>query len=160
MRRSTGLLGTTALGLVLGAVLMNASPSLAQMATIDVAAIKQQIQSFAQETGILNVLNAMHTVQSTINETMSDIKGAIGPSTYGDTNTLLQQGFTQNANYSKAQVGAMGPTRRRVEHGKYARPADVSQRSAPGRSYPLAAGVHGAQLRTEHYDRGRAVVQG
>jgi hypothetical protein len=108
MRRTTGLLGTTALGLVLGAVLMNASPSLAQMATIDVAAIKQQIQSFAQETGILNVLNAMNTVQSTINQTMSDIKGAIGPSTYGDTNTLLQQGFTQNANYAKAQVGAMG----------------------------------------------------
>lgn len=108
MRRSTGLLGTTALGLVLGGVLMNTTPAFADLPTIDIAAIAQSVKSFAQETGILNVLNAMNTVQSTINQTMSDIKGAIGPSTYGDTNTLLQQGFTQNANYSKAQVGAMG----------------------------------------------------
>ena len=67
---------------------------------------RQQLKSFAQETGILDVLNAMNTVQTTISSTMNDINKAIGPTTYGDTNTLLQQGFTQNANYSKAQVGA------------------------------------------------------
>ena len=108
MRRISGLLTTTALGMVLGAVVTNTTPAFADLPTIDIAAITQSIKSFAQETGILNVLNAMNTVQTTINQTMSDIKGAIGPTTYGDTNTLLQQGFTQNANYSKAQVGAMG----------------------------------------------------
>lgn len=101
------LLGTTAAAFVLGGVLSNASPAFAQLATIDVASIVQQVKSFAQETGILNVLNAMKTVQNTINVVMTDIKTALGPTTYGDTNTLLREGFTQNANYAKAQVGAM-----------------------------------------------------
>lgn len=104
--RKLGLLGTTALAFVGGAALMSVRPAVAQLATIDVASIAQQIRSFAQETGILNVLNAMKTVQDTINGLMTDIKTAIGPTTYGDTNTLLREGFTQNANYAKAQVGA------------------------------------------------------
>ena len=101
-----GLLGTTAVAFVLGGVVMNARPALAQLATIDVASITQQLKSFAQETGILQVLQAMNTVQTTINNTMKDINTAIGGTAYGDTNTLLRNGFTQNANYSKAAVGA------------------------------------------------------
>ena len=101
------LLASVAVGAVLGAVLINSAPASAQLAVIDPASIAQQIKQFAQETGILDVLNAMNTVQKTINDTMSDISKAIGTTTFGDTNTLLQQGFTQNANYSKAQVGAM-----------------------------------------------------
>ena len=104
--KKTSLIASTALGVVLGAVLFNAPSAYAQLATIDVASIAAQLKSFAQETGILDVLNAMNTVQTTISSTMNDINKAIGPTTYGDTNTLLQQGFTQNANYSKAQVGA------------------------------------------------------
>ena len=104
--RKLGLLGTTALAFLVGGVVMNTVPALAQMATIDVAAIAQQVKAFAQETGILDVLSAMNTVQTTINNTMKDINTAIGNTTYGDTNTLLLQGFTQNANYSKAQIGA------------------------------------------------------
>ena len=104
--KKTSLIASTALGVVLGAVLFNAPSAYAQLATIDVASIAAQLKSFAQETGILDVLNAMNTVQTTISSTMNDINKAIGPTTYGDTNTLLQQGFTQSANYSKAQVGA------------------------------------------------------
>ncbi len=104
MNRNT-LLATVA-GVAIGGMLFGAVPALAQMATIDVASIAQQVKSLAQETGILDVLNAMNTVQNTVSSTMKDINTAIGNTTYGDTNTLLLQGFTQNANYSKAQVGA------------------------------------------------------
>jgi hypothetical protein len=104
MNRQT--LMTTAAGIVLGGVVFNAVPALAQMATIDVASIAQEIKSLAQETGILDVLSAMNTVQSTISSTMKDINTAIGNTTYGDTNTLLREGFTQEANYAKGQVGA------------------------------------------------------
>ena len=104
MNRKT--LMTTAAGFVLGGVIFNAVPVLAQLATIDVASITQEIKSVAQETGILDVLNAMNTVQNTVSATMKDINTAIGNTTYGDTNTLLREGFTQNSNYQKAQVGA------------------------------------------------------
>jgi hypothetical protein len=97
---------TTAAGIVLGGVIFNATPTLAQLATIDVASITQEIKSVAQETGILDVLNAMNTVQNTVSETMKSINSAIGNTTYGDTNTLLREGFTQEANYAKGQVGA------------------------------------------------------
>jgi len=100
------LLGSTAIGFILGAVLLNAPIARAQFAVIDVAAIAQAIKSVAAETGILDVITAMQTVQQTMSDTMKAVNTALGTSTYGDTNTLLLQGFTQNANYSKAQVGA------------------------------------------------------
>ena len=104
--KKLGLLGSTAVIFILGGIIMSAPPAMAQLATIDVASIAQQIKQFAQETGILDVLNAMNTVQNTVSNTTKDINTAIGNTTYGDTNTLLLQGFTQNANYSKAQIGA------------------------------------------------------
>ena len=97
---------STVIGIVIGGVAVNAVPALAQMAVIDVSSIAQQIQSVAKETGILDVLNTMSTVQNAINQGINDFNKAIGLNTYGDTNTLLRQGFTQNANYSKAQIGA------------------------------------------------------
>src|SRR3984885_4159577 len=97
---------TTAAGIVLGGVIFNATPTLAQLATIDVASITQEIKSVAQETGILDVLSAMNTVQNTVSDTMKSINTALGNTTYGDTNTLLREGFTQEANYAKGQVGA------------------------------------------------------
>ena len=105
--KRTSLIATTALGLVLGAVLFNAPRAYAQLATIDVAAIAQAVKSVAAETGILDVIQAMQTVQQTMSDTMKAVNTALGTNTYGDTNTLLLQGFTQNANYSKAQVGAI-----------------------------------------------------
>ena len=100
------LLASTAAGFVLGAVMINTIPAAAQMAVIDTASITQEIKSVAQETGILDVLNAMHTIDQTMSDTMKAVNTALGTNAYGDTNTLLQQGFTQNANYAKAQVGA------------------------------------------------------
>ena len=70
-------------------------------------AIAQAIKSVAAETGILDVITAMQTVQQAMSDTMKAVNTALGNNTYGDTNTLLLQGFTQNANYSKAQVGAL-----------------------------------------------------
>jgi hypothetical protein len=96
----------TAAGIVLGGVMFNTVPAFADLPVIDPAAIATEIKSLAQETGILDVLNAMNTVQNTISSTMKDINTAIGNTTYGDTNTLLREGFTQEANYAKGQVGA------------------------------------------------------
>ena len=104
--RRIALAGSAAIGAVLGAILLNAAPAFADLPVIDPASIAQQIKQLAQETGILDVLNAMSTVQNTISTTMKDINTAIGNTTYGDTNTLLREGFTQNANYSKASIGA------------------------------------------------------
>ena len=100
------LAGSTVAGIVIGGIAFSSIPALAEMAVIDVSSIAQQIQSVAKETGILDVLNAMSTVQNTINQGIADFNKAIGLNTYGDTNTLLRQGFTQNANYAKAQIGA------------------------------------------------------
>ena len=106
MRRLT-LASSTALGIVVGGVLFNAPRALAELPTIDIASLVQQAKAFAQETGILDVLNTINTVQTTINNGISDLNKALGVGTFGDVQTLLQQGFTQTANYAKAQVGAL-----------------------------------------------------
>ena len=90
----------TAAGVVLGGVIFNAGPAFADLPVIDPAAIAQAIKNFEQETGMLDALNWMKGQMDALNK-------AIGSSTYGDTNTLLLQGFTQNANYSKASIGAI-----------------------------------------------------
>lgn len=104
--RKLALAVSAAVGAVLGAVLFNAVPAYADLPVIDPASIAEEVKQLAQETGILDVLNAMSAVQNTISTTMKDINTAIGNTTYGDTNTLLREGFTQEANYSKATVGA------------------------------------------------------
>jgi hypothetical protein len=105
--KKSSLVAATALGMALGAVLFNAQNAYAQFAVIDVAAIGQAIKSVAAETGILDVIQAMQTVQKTMSDTMKAVNTALGTNTYGDTNTLLLQGFTQSANYSKAQISAI-----------------------------------------------------
>src|SRR6201747_1703422 len=105
--KKSSLIVTTALGMVLGAVLFNAAGALADEPVIDVGAIAQEIKSVAAETGILDVIQAMQTVQQAMNDTMKAVNTALGTNTYGDTNTLLLQGFTQSANYAKAQIGAI-----------------------------------------------------
>ena len=100
--RKLKLASSTVVGVALGGIVFSAIPAFAQMAVIDVSSIAQQIQTVAKETGILDVLNTMSSVQNAINSGISDFNKAIGLNTYGDTNTLLRQGFTQNANYSKA----------------------------------------------------------
>lgn len=98
MKRVT-LIGTTGLGFILGAVLANAEPSIAQQAVIDIAAIEQDI-------GIYNTLQSIGTTMTAMQNAMNDVNKALGTGQFGDVQTLLQEGFTQNANYAKAQIGA------------------------------------------------------
>jgi hypothetical protein len=93
------LLGSTALGIVVGAILFNARPAFADLPVIDPTSIANEVQQLAKDSGILSVLQALQTINN-------GISSAIGSTTYGSTNTLLQEGFTQEANYSKAQIGA------------------------------------------------------
>jgi hypothetical protein len=98
MKRVT-LIGTTGLGFILGAVLANASPSIGQQAVIDIAAIEQDI-------GIYNTLQSIGTTMTAMQNAMNDVNKALGTGQFGDVQALLQEGFTQNANYAKAQIGA------------------------------------------------------
>lgn len=99
--------GLLATGITIGAIGFNAVPALADLPVIDIGAAINAVRAYAQETGILNVLQAINTIQTTINSGINDINKALGAGTFGDVQTLLQQGFTQNANYAKAQVGAL-----------------------------------------------------
>ena len=93
------LVGSTAIGIVIGAVIFNSLPAFADLPVIDPASI-------LQETGILNVLNTINSIESDVSKYTNEIFGALGDNTYGTVQQLLQEGFTQNANYAKAQVGA------------------------------------------------------
>ncbi len=93
------LAGSTAIGIVLGAVLFNAAPAYADWPVID-AGVLAAVQA---------VKGVLDTVSSTINDVKtyaSDIFGALGDNTFGTVQQLLQEGFTQEANYSKASIGA------------------------------------------------------
>ena len=93
------LAGSTAIGIVIGAVVFNSLPAFADLPVIDPASI-------LKETGILDVLNTINGVESDVSKYTNEIFGALGDNTYGTVQQLLQEGFTQNANYAKAQVGA------------------------------------------------------
>ena len=105
MRRAS-LCASTALGIVVGGVLFNAAPSYADMPTIDIAAIRQAI---VQNATLASVLSTIRTVSSTMTEVRNfanNILNSLGDNTFGTVQSLLQQGFTQNANYSKATINA------------------------------------------------------
>ena len=105
--RHYSFITATALGVAVGAVGFNAPGAFADLPVIDPAAIAQEIKSVAAQTGILDVIQAMQTVQQTMSDTMKAVNTALGTNTFGDTNTLLLQGFTQAANYAKAQISAI-----------------------------------------------------
>ncbi|MBV8202792.1 MAG: hypothetical protein JOZ15_19420, partial [Acidobacteria bacterium] len=98
------------MGLVLGAVAFNAITAEAQMAVIDVKAIAQEIKNS-------EIFQAIQTVVTTMNDTISDIKTLVSPISdirnqlgngqYGSVEDLLAEGFTQNGNYATAQISAM-----------------------------------------------------
>jgi hypothetical protein len=99
MRRSS-FIALAAVGLACGSILYSAKPAYADLPVIDPTSIAEEVKQLAQETGILNVLQAVESIET-------GISSAIGPATYGSTNILLQEGFTQEANYSKASIGAI-----------------------------------------------------
>ena len=99
MRRSSQL-AVGAIAIVAGGVLFFAKPAYADLPVIDPASIAKEIEQ-------INILG-------TINDGLNSLLGSKGPlatlmgnNAYGTVQQLLQEGFTQEANYSKATVGAM-----------------------------------------------------
>jgi hypothetical protein len=101
--RNFSLAASTAIGIVIGGVLFNATPAQADLPTIDAT--------------VLAAVNAVKGVLSDINGYIQDVKdflsatgpiaSLLGDNTFGTVEQLLQQGFTQTANYQKASVGAL-----------------------------------------------------
>ena len=86
--------------------MFNAAPAYADLPTIDFAAITQAIQS---NSTLASMLSTIKTVSTTINDVKtfaSNILNSLGDNTFGTVQSLLQQGFTQNANYAKASINA------------------------------------------------------
>ena len=98
MRKLT-LAGSTAVGVVLGGILFNATSSYADMPTID-ATVQAAVQAVG--SAVQAVQKAVQQVQSAVNT----VGTFLGDNTFGSVQQLLQQGFTQTSNYLKAQVGA------------------------------------------------------
>ena len=102
MRKHT-FAASTAIGIVIGGVLFSATPSYADLPTIDAT--------------VLAAVNAVKGVLSDMNGYIQDVKdflsatgpiaSLLGDNTFGTVEQLLQQGFTQTANYQKASVGAL-----------------------------------------------------
>ena len=100
--RKASLLAATALGVIVGASLFGATPARADLPVIDPA--------------LIAIITAIKSVMDEVNSAISDVKnelGLTGPigsllgdGTFGTVQQLLQEGFTQEANYSKATVGA------------------------------------------------------
>src|SRR5271157_4584735 len=89
-------------GALAGALLFGASPAFAQMTVFDPwnYAIQGALKSLQQ--GMSNTLTSI-TNQLTATGPLGTL---LGSAQYGSVTALLQQGFTQNANYAKAQVDA------------------------------------------------------
>lgn len=100
--KCTSHLAPATIGVVIGALAFGAVPAHSQMPVIDVTAIgiQQALQALQnQANSILNTITSQLGLSG-------PIAGLLGSNNYGDVTTLLRQGFTQNANYSKAQVSA------------------------------------------------------
>jgi hypothetical protein len=104
--RKFNLLASAAVGIVAGAVLFNTAPALADMPVIDMTSI-------AKEIGMTDILSTISDTMTTVSNTINDVKtyangilGSLGDNTFGTVQQLLQEGFTQEANYAKAVVGA------------------------------------------------------
>jgi hypothetical protein len=99
MRRAR-LLGMTVLGIAIGGAFLTAEPAYADLPVIDPASIIQEIKQ----------LNVLGTISSALNNLLGKsgpLATLMGDNAYGTVQQLLQEGFTQQANYSKASIGAM-----------------------------------------------------
>lgn len=81
-------------GTIFGSVAFSAKPAYADLPTIDVAV------EFAVKTMNTAITNAITSMQKSLTNAMTDLTNPASLS------SLLRSGFTQNANYAKAQIGA------------------------------------------------------
>ncbi len=86
-------------GIILGAIAGNSIPAYADMPVIDWTAIGKAIQE-------INILGTINSAISSLLGPSGPIASVLGNNAYGTVQQLLQEGFTQEANYSKAEVGA------------------------------------------------------
>src|SRR5271168_4875152 len=147
--KQANLLASAAAGAILGAVVFGSSPAISQMAVIDWASIAVQ--------------NALKTLQDQMSNTLNTITGQLGltgplgsilgSSTDGTVTQLLRDGFTQNANYAKAQVDAQS----QLVDGALTANARVQRdfRNAQIRDEHATSSLHCAAL-----DNGQAVSVG
>ena len=101
MPKSRFLLSSAA-GVLVGALVFGSSPAFAQIAVFDWANNAVQVAIKAIEQTMSNTLNTI-TGQLTATGPLGTL---LGSAQYGSVTALLQQGFTQNANYAKAAVDA------------------------------------------------------
>ena len=101
MPKSRSLLSSAA-GVLVGALVFGSSPAFAQIAVFDWANNAVQVAIKAIEQTMSNTLNTI-TGQLTATGPLGTL---LGSAQYGSVTALLQQGFTQNANYAKAAVDA------------------------------------------------------
>jgi hypothetical protein len=94
------LAGLTALGIAFGGVFVGAKPAYADLPVIDPASIIQEIKQ-------INVLGTIESALTNLLGKSGPLATLMGDNTYGTVQQLLQEGFTQQANYSKASIGAM-----------------------------------------------------
>ena len=93
---------SSAPGVLVGALVFGSSPAFAQIAVFDWANNAVQVAIKGIEQTMSNTLNSI-TNQLTATGPLGTL---LGTAQYGSVTTLLQQGFTQNANYAKAAVDA------------------------------------------------------
>jgi hypothetical protein len=99
MRRSS-YLAVGAIAIVAGGVLLFAKPAYADLPVIDPASIAKEIEQ-------INILGTINSGLNSLLGSKGPLATLMGNNAYGTVQQLLQEGFTQEANYSKATVGAM-----------------------------------------------------
>lgn len=165
MRKFT-LIGSTITGIVIGAVLLNATPSFADWPVIDWTSIGKEMQ---QISILNNILTTFQSVQNAINSLLGPkgpIASVLGDNTFGTVQQLLQEGFTQNANYSKAQIGAQeniadASNEAMAQFDLQMRDAQIrdQQTASPAQCYSLDGGVSTTAAAVQGFDVGWRIGQ-
>ena len=101
MKRSRFLVSASG-GVLIGALVFGSSPDFAQFVVVDWVNNAVQVAIKGIETTMSNTLSSI-TNQLTATGPLGTL---LGSAQYGSVTALLQQGFTQNANYAKAAVDA------------------------------------------------------
>jgi len=99
MQRSK-LLAMTALSIAAGGISLTPKPAFADFPVIDISSIAQEIKEVTDLGGIESAINSLLGSNGPLATLM-------GNNAFGTVQQLLQEGFTQEANYSKASIGAM-----------------------------------------------------